>query len=202
MGCQYYYYIASRKIEAHEKLIELFMIKKRSFFERLTGGIRLEDDEPVVENKNTTQGYNQNANIGKTENKTVNITPKADGKFSTPAPEKEIPVEEGQLTVDVYQTPSEIVVQTMVAAVRPEDLQISITRDVVTIRGKREENKTITADNFFIKELYWGTFSRTILLPQEVEPDMAEAIEKHGLLIIKLPKIDKSKQATLRVKSL
>ena len=110
--------------------------------------------------------------------------------------------EEGQLAVDVYQTPGEIIVQTMVAGVRPEDLTINITRDMITIRGKREENRIITDDNYFSRELYWGSFSRTILLPQEVDPEEAEATEKHGLLTIRLPKIDKGKKTNLRVKSL
>lgn len=109
---------------------------------------------------------------------------------------------EGQLTVDVYQTPTDIVVQTMVAGVRPEDLTLSITRDMLTIRGRREETKSINDENYFIRELYWGTFARTILLPEEVDIDGAEAMEKHGLLIVKLPKIDKQKQTNLRVKSL
>lgn len=110
--------------------------------------------------------------------------------------------EEGQLSVDVYQTPTDIVVQTMTAGVRPEDLQITICRDMITIKGKREENKTINKDNYFAQELYWGSFSRTVMLPQEVEPEEAEAIEKHGLLIIKLPKIDKDKKSTVKIKSL
>lgn len=109
---------------------------------------------------------------------------------------------EGQLSVDVYQTPGEIIVQSMVAGVRPEDLSINITRDMITIRGKREENRIISDDNYFTKELYWGSFSRTILLPQEIDPEEAEAIEKHGLLIIKLPKMDKGRQTSLKVKSL
>jgi len=109
--------------------------------------------------------------------------------------------EEGQLTVDVYQSPAEIIVQTMVAGVRPEDLTITISRDMITIKGKREENRTISEDNYFLQELYWGSFSRTILLPEEIDPEEAEAIEKHGLLVIKLPKIDKEKKTSLRIKS-
>jgi HSP20 family protein len=90
----------------------------------------------------------------------------------------------------------------MAAGCRPEDLTITITRDMITIKGRREENKTINDDDYFVRELYWGAFSRTILLPQEVEPDSAEAIERHGLLIIRIPKIDKSRKTTLKVKSL
>ena len=152
-------------------------MKKRSFFDRLTGGVRLEEDEAGSE-------YDR---MGK-------MVPKDNWM--------EEEAEEAQLTVDVYQTPTDIIVQTMAAGVKPEDMQIEIGRDMITIKGRREENKTISEDNYFIQELYWGAFSRTILLPQEVEPEEAEAVEKHGLLIIKLPKIDKTKKANLKVKSL
>ena len=108
--------------------------------------------------------------------------------------------EEGQLTIDVYQTPSEIVIKSMVAGVKPEDLDISITRDMVTIKGKRETEKFISEEDYYHKELYWGSFSRTIMLPSEIDVEEAEAIEKHGLLILKLPKIDKNRQTRLRVK--
>ena len=116
----------------------------------------------------------------------------------------EMPQEEpidGELSVDVYQTPSHIVVKAMIAGVRPEDLDVTITRDMVTIRGKREQHTEGTAGDFFFQELYWGSFSRTIVLPQEVEVEEAEAVEKHGLLIIRLPKLDKGRQAKLKVKS-
>ncbi len=109
--------------------------------------------------------------------------------------------EAGELAVDVYQTPSHIIIKAMIAGVRPEDLDVSITRDMVTIRGKRERHTEGTAGDFFFQELYWGSFARTIVLPQEVEIEEAEATEKHGLLIIKLPKLDKGRQAKLKVKS-
>jgi HSP20 family protein len=88
--------------------------------------------------------------------------------------------------VDVYQTPTDIVVQTMVAGVKPDDLELSIARDIITIRGSRDENRNIDEDNYFTKELYWGKFSRTISLPAEVEPEEVEATEKHGLVTIKI----------------
>lgn len=108
---------------------------------------------------------------------------------------------EGELTIDMCQTPKEIIIHTMIAGVKPEDLEVSINREMVTIKGKREREKNISDENYFYKELYWGSFSRTILLPQEVEPDEAEAIEKNGLLTIRLPKIDKEKIQQLKIKS-
>ncbi|MCC6520927.1 Hsp20/alpha crystallin family protein [Candidatus Nomurabacteria bacterium] len=159
--------------------------KKKSFFERLTGGMKMDDDflneEPTEERK----------------------SPLADLKSTkTLAWETEEDEEEGQLTVDLYDTASDIIVQTLVAGVKPEDLSLTITRDTVIIKGKREASKSIEDDSYYIKELYWGSFSRTISLPQEVEPEEAEAIEKHGMLIIKLPKIDKEKKTNLKVKSI
>jgi HSP20 family protein len=108
---------------------------------------------------------------------------------------------DGELAVDVYETPTHLLIKAMIAGVRPEDLDVSITRDLVTIRGKRERAIEGNAGDFFFKELYWGSFSRTIVLPQEVEIEEAEATEKHGLLIIRLPKLDKGRQAKLKVRS-
>ena len=109
---------------------------------------------------------------------------------------------DGELTVDVYQTNDMIVIKAMIAGVRPEDLDISITRDMVTIKGSREEEKIARDDDYFIRELYWGSFSRSISLPEEIDVDDSEAIEKHGLLILKLPKLDKKRQSKLKVKTI
>ncbi len=115
--------------------------------------------------------------------------------------EDEATEQEGELTVDVYQNAETVVIKAMIAGVRPEDLDISITRDLVTIRGKREEERTVAEEDFIMKELYWGSFSRAIALPVEIDVDEAEAIEKHGLLILKLPKLDKRKKSKLKVKT-
>lgn len=109
--------------------------------------------------------------------------------------------EEAELAVDMHQTPTEIIIKTMVAGVRPEDLQISISREMITIRGSRSAQQESRGGDFFTQELYWGAFTRTIMLPQEVEADNAEATEKHGLLTIRLPKL-KEKSKSLKVKSM
>jgi len=150
--------------------------EKRSFFERLTGAVNV-----PAEN----------------EEREVNVAA-ADEKLSEWLEEEN---GDGQLAVDVYQTPDDIFIRAMVAGVKAEDLDISITRDMVTIKGLREGSQEISEENFFFKELYWGSFSRTILLPQEVEVEEAEASEKNGLLTIRLPKVDKGRQTKLRVKS-
>ena len=159
--------------------------KKKSFLERLTGNIRLRNEEEE-DDELPTQSKRFNISSGKNDED-----------------EKELKVEEdldAELTIDLYQTSSDIIVQTMVAGVVPDNLNIIITRDTITIKGKREENQSINSENYFVQELYWGSFSRTISLPEEIDPEEAEAIEKHGLLIIKLPKIDKNKTTKLKIK--
>ena len=103
--------------------------------------------------------------------------------------------------MDVYETPKEVIIQTLIAGVLPEHLTIDITRDVVSIYGKREENKSISQDSYHVQELYWGKFSREITLPEEVDVDAAEAIEKNGLLILRLPKVDKGRKTKLKIKT-
>jgi len=109
--------------------------------------------------------------------------------------------DDGELSVDVYQTNTDVVVKALVAGVLPSNLEISLTRDMITISGAREEAREVEDENYFQKELFWGSFSRTILLPEEVDVDNAEALEKHGILMIRLPKINKSKATKLKVKS-
>ncbi|OGI76795.1 hypothetical protein A3C57_02485 [Candidatus Nomurabacteria bacterium RIFCSPHIGHO2_02_FULL_33_12] len=166
--------------------------KKKSFFERLTGSMRTNNDDEFVASENNVE--NSRPAIGKN----LKVTEEND-PFSHTYQDEE---EDGELPIDVYQTEVEIIVQAFVAGVRPDELQISITRDSITVKGKRSTSQNIIDENYFVRELYWGSFSRMITLPAEVEPEEAEAVEKHGLIIIKLPKIDKQKRASIRVKSI
>jgi HSP20 family protein len=110
--------------------------------------------------------------------------------------------EVGELSVDVYETNKEIIIEAMIAGVKPEDLQITTTHESINISGRREANGNIKEDQYLIQELYWGVFSRNIELPADIAVDEAEALEKHGLLIIRLPKIDKDRNIKVKVKSL
>jgi len=155
------------------------MKEKKSFFERLTGTVHLEEDDVMEED--------------------VDIEIEESREAIIAAPEENS--EEGQLTVDVYQTDEDITIQTMVAGVKLDDLTVSISRDVVSIKGKRARTGHVPANQYFYNELYWGSFARTVLLPEEIIPEEAEATEHHGLLTLRLPKIDKKRQVHLKVKS-
>lgn len=181
--------------------------EKKSFFERLAGSISVEEDDDSVDfvSPHVEEDEPEELPVKHTQGRVQASHQMARPKhhvIEEEESEDEEDMEEGELSVDVYQTASEIIIEAMVAGVKPEDLHLSITRDMVTIKGRRDGNTSVNHDDYFYKELYWGVFTRTILLPHEVEIEEAEAVEKHGLLIVRLPKVDKARQTKLKVKSI
>jgi HSP20 family molecular chaperone IbpA len=156
---------------------------KKSFFERLIGGEGSED-------------YPQ-AGGGKD----IPISAPDDDEEVTPhgslSPTSE---EEGEMLVDVYHTPDEIVIQAVLGGVERDDIDISATQDMITIRTRREHAEEVGRENYYYQELYWGTFSRSIMLPQEIDIDGTEADFQNGLLTIRLPKINKERMEKIKVK--
>ena len=168
-------------------------MKKPSFLERLTGATETDEYDRVLSDDHTfgeddvadDELYDEESDWDDQSGSDE------DGKNS----------QEGELPVDMYQTNDTIVIRALVAGVSPADLDIAITRDMVTIRGMREEYQESADDNYYHRELFWGSFSRTLLLPEEVLIDEADAEEKHGLLEIRLPKLDKHRSTQLKVKT-
>ena len=107
---------------------------------------------------------------------------------------------EGQLTIDVYQTESDLVIQSAIAGVMPENLEIVLEKDILTIKGIREKPFNEEGD-YFSQECYWGPFSREIILPAEVDPNQATAKMKEGVLTIRIPKIRREKKRKVVVTS-
>ncbi|MDE1919198.1 MAG: Hsp20/alpha crystallin family protein [Patescibacteria group bacterium] len=168
------------------------MNMKRSFFERLSGSSSdasfdsFDEELPVTPAPSTHKGAHDRASAAP----------------ARPAPlDDDAPSSEGQLPIDVYQTSGDIIVRAFVAGVRPDELNISIRRDMVEISGSRTEREQVAGPDYFTRELFWGSFSRTILLPQEVDVEASSASAKDGLLTIILPRLDKAKQTKLRVKA-
>ncbi|MBU0722554.1 Hsp20/alpha crystallin family protein [Patescibacteria group bacterium] len=108
--------------------------------------------------------------------------------------------DEGQLSIDVFQTSDSLIVKSTIAGVKPDDIDISINNDMLTIRGRREIQENISEENYLIKECYWGGFSRSVILPVEVEVEKIEAALDNGVLTIILPKAKSAKQFSIKVK--
>lgn len=137
------------------------------------------------------------------KNRDIAIT-KSDGDssfFMKPAAEQAVNdlfAGEGQLICDVYQDQDNIIVKSTVSGVEPEDLDISVANDLITIRGSRKNEDVISDEDYFCRECYWGTFSRSIVLPQEVDQNKVSATIKNGILTVVLPK--KYKTTSIKVK--
>ena len=106
---------------------------------------------------------------------------------------------EGQLAIDVYETPAEIVIKSTIAGAKPADLDVGIEDNTVNIRGSRHNEENIKGENYLYQECYWGTFSRSIILPTEVDSDKAEASLKDGVLTIRIPKIVREKEKKIKI---
>jgi HSP20 family protein len=109
--------------------------------------------------------------------------------------------EGGQLAIDAYQNRDNVIIKAPIAGVASDNLEISITDEVVTIKGERKDEDTIERDGYFCQECYWGSFSRSYILPVAVDANKAEASLKNGILTIVIPKQEKSKTRILQVKA-
>jgi len=154
------------------------MTNKKNFFEKLTGSIKFNSDDEYTE---------------------------MDGEYledeQEEIDEEEVYEEEvGELSIDMYQVNNAIVVKTMVAGIQKSEIDITLTRDQVIIEGSRKNEPEGRIDTHYFEELYWGAFERTIDLPEEIDIELAEAHESHGLLTLVLPLVDRNRQARLKIK--
>lgn len=185
------------------------MADSKSFFEKLTGSVKIEND-----NVKTAEVAVNQEEIS--EDAAPEAVTASSSTISRPKKEeKHIPIEtdklsslmeavdedgDGQLTIDIFDNGDYIVIQSAVAGVDPENLDVSFHDDMVTIRGRRERMAEAKEENYYYKELYWGTFSRSVVLPSEVDIEKSEATLKNGILTVRLPKKNRIKQQKIKVK--
>ena len=186
-------------------------INTPGFFERLTGArimSRDDDEEQVAVREHETDAkVEDDGDEDKDDQQYLNEAteetesePEEDYNDEANTSE-EGDEQEGQLTVDVFQDDTNVVIQSTIAGVSPDDLDVSITNDMVTIRGERRRSYDVDEENFFYQECYWGTFSRSIILPVEIDADRAEAKIKNGILTIRIPKANAAMTRKLKVKA-
>ena len=100
---------------------------------------------------------------------------------------RELSEQEGELGVDIFRQGELLMIRSTLAGVEPEDLDVSIDGDLLTIRGTRRSPFNIHDEDWFHQECYWGPFSRSIVLPLDVYPERAEASLHQGVLTLRLP---------------
>jgi len=103
--------------------------------------------------------------------------------------------------VDMYQTDNEVVVKAAIPGVKADEVQISVTGDVLVIKGESKEKEEKKEKAYHIREQRWGMFERTLALPTEVVADKAKAEFENGILTITLPKAEEVKPKTIAIKT-
>ena len=148
-------------------------MKSLSFFDRLSGTPSSKPSEPA--------------------RKITPIVEQGDSPTNEPL--------EGELAIDMVETPREYIVRAMLAGVHTNDVDLATTRDSLTIRGTRTDEKHGTEGSYVYRELYWGAFSRTITFAEEIEPEEVSAFQNQGLLTVVLPKVDRDRVQKIRVRT-
>ena len=109
---------------------------------------------------------------------------------------------EGELAVDFYQTDKEIIVRAAVAGVKSKDIEIAVENDILVIKGSRNRPIEEEDTTFFLKECYWGKFSRRIVITDEIDASRIVAEIKEGILIVRIPKITRESKKPIKIKEL
>jgi HSP20 family protein len=109
---------------------------------------------------------------------------------------------EGQLNIDMYQTKDNVIIKSTIAGVRPEDIDITVANDMVTVKGSRKKEEMVAGDDYFYQECYWGNFSRSVIIPVDIDSEEIEADLKDGILTVIIPKAAKAKTKKVKVKGL
>lgn len=177
--------------------------EKSSFFERLTGAKKL-DEQALSHEPVSVYAETEETELITRTHATPQAEPRQNESWFAPAiPSASNGGEsdgEGQLTIDVYQTDNDIVIKSTIAGVKPEDLDVTINNDMVTVKGERKNEEIVDNGSYYYQECYWGSFSRSVLLPVDVIPDKVDASLKNGILTIRLPKADTTKVKKIQVR--
>ena len=190
-------------------------MKKKSFLEKIVGSEKEKQEENDVNRIEVNNDYekeisdimknsaeiensgNENSDDRKEEENVIVET--VENRVDNQNWNEKESAEDGQLTVDVYKSKEYIIIKSIIGGVRPEDLDISVTSDMVTIKGKRNNLDEVNMDDYYYQECFWGNFSRSIILPHDIKTEGVEAIIKNGILTLKLPKIEKNSLTKIKV---
>ncbi len=180
--------------------------RDKSFFGKIMGGNIADDDNIVmpvedgimeesleVEELGDSDGYEETAVL-------MEQSPASDN--GDKKEEEWMNDYEGALNIDMYQTKDNVIIKSTIAGVRPEDIDITVANDMVTIKGSRQKEEIVSQEDYFYQECYWGSFSRSVIVPVDIDSEHIEADLKDGILTIVVPKAAKAKTKKVKVKGL
>ena len=111
------------------------------------------------------------------------------------------PASAAGMALDVYETKERVVVKAALPGIKPEETEVTITGDTLTIRGESKKENEIKEENYIRKERHFGSFARSVTLPAGLEADKAEATFENGVLTLKIPKSEQVKPKSIKVKA-
>jgi len=103
--------------------------------------------------------------------------------------------------IDMYEDKDNIIIETQLAGIKPEDVQISIDNDILCIKGESEHKSEVDEKNYYRKEIRRGSFYRSVQLPAHMQGDKAKAIAEDGVLKIVIPKAPEAKPKTIKIEA-
>ncbi len=178
--------------------------EKKSFFGKIMGG----DEQAQPVHVNADQYVQPLQEVEEIEEEQVLMEPEEEeetemvetvAETKSETDEEWMADYEGTLNIDLYQTKDNVIIKSTIAGVKPEDLDITIANDMVTIKGERVKAEKIAAEDYFYQECYWGGFSRSVILPVDIDSEHVEADLKDGILTVILPKAAKAKTKKIKV---
>ena len=157
-----------------------YMAKDKNLINKLMGTQAISDEEEMDDDYSTEEAETEN---------------------EAPVAQQEdwLSEYEGQLTIDMYQTKDNVIIKSTIAGVKGDDIDVTIANDMVTIRGERKRDFEASSEDYFSQECYWGSFSRSVVLPVDVDIENVSADLKDGILTVVLPKAAKAKAKKIRV---
>ncbi len=106
--------------------------------------------------------------------------------------------EEGEPAINLYETEDALILETALAGVDPQDLEIYLERDVLTIKGERKEPLK-KPGKYLVKECFFGKFKREVILPAEGNPQGVKADFKNGFLRLEIPLLKREKSVKIKI---
>jgi HSP20 family protein len=194
--------------------------KEKSFFGKIMGGSVAgdEDDELLAKGSDMDDELDDSEELVEVEEEEYEDEEEAAGAEEESEEEDTAEIEpvqaadqkeedwmsdyEGALNIDMYQTKDNVIIKSTIAGMRPEDIDITVANDMVSIKGERSKEENIPQDDYFYQECYWGSFTRSVIVPVDIDSEHIEADYKDGMLTIIIPKAAKAKTKKVKVKGL
>ena len=164
-----------------------------------------EDDEPIVTEvleEELEEEEEDTVEPATDEEAEDPVAPAQSKQQASPQNDEWMADYEGQLNIDMYQTKDNVIIKSTIAGVRPEDIDITVANDMVTVKGARKKEENIAQEDYFYQECYWGNFSRSVIVPVDIDSEHIEADLKDGILTIIVPKAAKAKTKKVKVRGL